>query len=75
MSVPTATLRSETRLWLTAILLSLGVNVGGVLVLGLLVIHSLIFVIPEEDVTAQPVEEERLITIVPLIIAVLRNAR
>lgn len=66
MSVSTVTPRSDARLWLTAILLSLGLNVVVVLALALMVIHSLIFVLPPEDLTAVPPEEERVIEIVPV---------
>ena len=65
MSATPVTPRSDARLWLTAILLSLGLNVAVVLVLALMVVHSLIFVVPEPEVAASPPEEERLIEIVP----------
>ncbi|MGE9271071.1 MAG: hypothetical protein ACQKBU_09745 [Verrucomicrobiales bacterium] len=56
---------SDARLWLTALLLSLGINVLVVLVLALMVIRHLLFS-PPEPTEAEASQEERVITIEPV---------
>lgn len=57
---------SDARLWLVALLASLGVNVAVILVLGLLAIRSLIFSAPVPQEEAAGVADKRVITLQPV---------